>query len=244
MSEETRKRRWYHPTPDRFLIGLLVVQVFLFLSDRFQWFALHDLKGWTVLIAIGVTCFAVLVLVLRCVENVVLRRRIQFGFRSLLLFLVVVSLPLGWFAWEMQRARRQREAVEAINMAGGMPHYGHPKDVNSVFSGALYFELRSQRWLGGWLGDDFTSKVSKVETLSRYFGDNDLTHVGTLTELRTLVLDHSEVTDAGLVHLKGLTNLEDLSLNNTRVTSMDFRDARCPLCWLRWNAPQDSRRDA
>ena len=34
MSEGTRKRRWYHPTPDRFFIGLLVVQVLVFLSEQ------------------------------------------------------------------------------------------------------------------------------------------------------------------------------------------------------------------
>ena len=43
-----------------------------------------------------------------------LRRRFQFSFRSVLVFLLAVSLPLGWFAWERQRGRSQREAVERI----------------------------------------------------------------------------------------------------------------------------------
>jgi hypothetical protein len=38
----------------------------------------------------------------------------------LLVFLLTVSVPLGWFAWELQRARRQREAVERFLEAGGV----------------------------------------------------------------------------------------------------------------------------
>jgi hypothetical protein len=54
------KRRWCHLTPARFFLGLLAVQVLLLLSERFQWFWFNEHKGWTVLIAIGVVCVAVL----------------------------------------------------------------------------------------------------------------------------------------------------------------------------------------
>jgi hypothetical protein len=43
--------RWYHLTPARFFVGLLAVQVFLLLSEKFQWFPFNQNKGWTVLIA-------------------------------------------------------------------------------------------------------------------------------------------------------------------------------------------------
>ncbi len=112
MTIPTPHHRWYHLTPDRFFIGLLAVQVFLLLSERFQWFAFNDKKGWTVLIAIGFVGLAMLVMLAWGLVCLCLRRRFQFGFRSLLVFLVAVSLSLGWLAWEMQRARRQREAVE------------------------------------------------------------------------------------------------------------------------------------
>jgi len=108
--------RWYHLTPDRFFVGLLVVQVFLFLSDRFKWFTFNEHKGWTVLIAVGVVCCAVLVMLMWGIICLCLRWRFQFSFQSLLLFLVVVSVPLGWFAWEMQKARQQREGSVKSSM--------------------------------------------------------------------------------------------------------------------------------
>jgi hypothetical protein len=47
MTTPNPNRRWYHLTPDRFFIGLLVVQVLLLLSERFRWFAFNEKKGWT-----------------------------------------------------------------------------------------------------------------------------------------------------------------------------------------------------
>jgi hypothetical protein len=115
--------RWYHLTPDRFFAGLLGVQVFLFLSEQFQWFWFNEHKGWTVLIAVGVIGLAVLVMLVWGLVCLCVRRRFQFSFRSLLVFSVAVSVPMGWFAWEVRRARRQRKAVEAILEAGEAVYY-------------------------------------------------------------------------------------------------------------------------
>ena len=48
--------------------------------------------------------------------------------------------------------------------------------------------------------------------------DEGLVHLEGLTNLETLYLNDTQVTDAGLVHLKGLTKLEWLDLRNTEVT--------------------------
>ncbi len=50
------------------------------------------------------------------------------------------------------------------------------------------------------------------------FTDAELKHVATLSELRELILDHSNISDDGLVHLSGLTNLRTLYLSNTHVS--------------------------
>jgi hypothetical protein len=118
MTPPTPKPRWYHLTPTRFFVGLLVVQLLLLLSERFQRFWFNEKKGWTVLIALGVVVGAVVVMLVWGVVCLFLRRRFQFGVRSLLVFMVAVSVPLGWFAWEMERARRQRELVRQIVKAG------------------------------------------------------------------------------------------------------------------------------
>ena len=47
------------------------------------------------------------------------RRWFQFRLRTLLIAILVLSLPLSWFAVRLARERRQREAVEAIERLGG-----------------------------------------------------------------------------------------------------------------------------
>jgi hypothetical protein len=36
-----------HLTPDRFIVGLPAVQVFLLVSEQCQWFGFNEKKGWT-----------------------------------------------------------------------------------------------------------------------------------------------------------------------------------------------------
>ena len=48
--------------------------------------------------------------------------------------------------------------------------------------------------------------------------DVGLIHLEGLTDLRELYLSDTAVTDAGLVHLEGLTSLQHLSLSDTAVT--------------------------
>ncbi len=49
--------------------------------------------------------------------------------------------------------------------------------------------------------------------------DADLEHLKGLTNLRYLNLTNTQITDAGLEHLKGLSNLENLELDDTQVTA-------------------------
>ena len=56
--------RWYRLTPDRLVIGLLVVEWLLWLSERFQYFGFNQHKGWTVLIAVASVGVAMLVMLL------------------------------------------------------------------------------------------------------------------------------------------------------------------------------------
>jgi len=192
------KRRWYHLTPDRLILGLLAVQVFLFLSERFRWFAFNEKKGWTVLIAIGVGGLAVLVLLLWFGTCLVVRRRFPYSLRTLLLLVLVLSVPLGWFAIEMRRARRQKEAVEAILMAGGEV-------------------IHDSGWLGRWPADEFYSDVIAVNLIGAEVTDAELQQLKVLTSLRGLFLSDTQVTDAGLKHLKELTYLDGLSLHDRQV---------------------------
>ena len=61
-------------------------------------------------------------------------------------------------------------------------------------------------------------EVVEVDLYGTQITDAGLVHLKGLTNLQTLNLDGTKITDAGLVHLKGLTSLETLSLNRTKVT--------------------------
>jgi len=54
--------------------------------------------------------------------------------------------------------------------------------------------------------------------------------------LHTLILDNTQVTDAGLKHLKGLTNLQFLHLDGTQVTRRGVKELNkaLPNCHIWW----------
>jgi len=214
MTSPTPNRRWFHLTPDRFFIGLLAVQVFLFLSERFQWFAFNEKKGWTVLIAVGVVGVAVLVMLIWGLVCLCFRRRFQFSFRSLLVFLVAVSVPLGWFAWEMQKARRQREAVEAIREMGGYARRDHEPYVEVEF--VIKPDPPGPDWLFDWLlsvlGPDFVGSVVDVNLNGTQI--NDLMPLAGLN-MERLYINRTQVSD--LTPLARSKHLEELFLNDTQV---------------------------
>jgi hypothetical protein len=74
------------------------------------------------------------------------------------------------------------------------------------------------RWLVEWLGVDFFGHVTEVYLTGTSITDAGLAHLKGLTNLYVLLLDDTRVTDAGLVHLKGLTKLSYLFLKGTQVS--------------------------
>ena len=92
------KPRWYHLTPGRIVVGLLLVEGFLWLSERFRWFAFNEHRGWTVLIAAAAVGAALLAMLLWFAAAVVFHRRFQFSILSLMVLTVVVAVLCGWLA--------------------------------------------------------------------------------------------------------------------------------------------------
>ena len=66
--------------------------------------------------------------------------------------------------------------------------------------------------------------------------DAGLVHLKGMANLETLILSDTKVTDAGLVHLKTLTNLRDLDLRNTKVTDEGVKGLQValPKCQIEW----------
>jgi hypothetical protein len=144
------------------------------------------------------------------------RRWLRFSLRALLVFLLLLSVPLAWFAWRMQEARRQGEAVEAIVGMGGEVTYNYQIDEHGEWIPGA--EPTTPAWLRKSLGHDFFYDVTWVSFDGTQATDAGLEHLKGLTCLEVLWLGDTKVTDAGLEHLKGLTNLEVLSLGYTQVT--------------------------
>jgi hypothetical protein len=129
-----------------------------------------------------------------------------------LVFVLLVSIGLSWFAVKLERARRQREAVEAIEGMVVVYYEGGycPTDP--------FAEPSLPRWLRELFGYDFFFDVVEVYVSERDFGDEEASHLKALTSLTTLRLADTKISDAGLKHLEGLTNLEGLNLSGTQVT--------------------------
>ena len=213
------KLRWYRVTPDRVLIALLPMLGLLLLSERFRWFPFNEHKGWTVLIALAVVAAVLTLMLLWLVVALLLRLRFQFSLRSLLVLVVVVAIPCSWLAVKMQRARGQRETVEAVLNLGGRAGYDYQ-----------FYEWSAKppgpAWPRELLGNDFFFDVAFVHLDGTQVTDAGLQHLRGLMQLKKLRLTCTQVTDAGLKHLKGLTQLWNLELDYTQVTDAGLQHVK------------------
>jgi internalin A len=161
------------------------------------------------------------------------RRFLRFSIRGLIVLVLVIGAGLGWIVRE---ADVQRDAVLAITAAGGSICYDWEwSNGESIPRG----KPLAPQWLVELIGVDYFGHVTYVEVFD--VPDATLAHVGRLapqmffsasptvtdaglahlrgpTNLSGLWLISTRVTDAGLVHLKGLTNLSFLSLDGAHVT--------------------------
>ncbi len=130
----------------------------------------------------------------------------QYRLRSLFVAMLLVSIGMSWVVVPMQRARRQKEAVETIKKLGGSVAYDYQMDAarKGVLGGT---QPSSLKWLGSLLGDDLFINVVYVSLDSTLVTDAGLKHLKGLTQLQSLSLNSTPVTDAGLEYLKGLTQL-------------------------------------
>ena len=83
--------------------------------------------------------------------------------------------------------------------------------------------------LGGSFPYDESSPRRPINSVAFYntkVTDAELVHLQGLAQLQTLFLTSTPVTDAGLEHLKGLTQLRTLDLGGTGVTAAGLEHFR------------------
>ncbi|MGA2033983.1 MAG: hypothetical protein ABSG68_17180, partial [Thermoguttaceae bacterium] len=100
------------------------------------------------------------------------RRWFQYSLRSLMVFVTVTCIALGWFTARMRRARTQREAVATIEAEGGRVLYEYDYRVHEKNAGRTWSEYSAElghpptpKWLRDLLGDDFFATVASVRDL-------------------------------------------------------------------------------
>jgi internalin A len=170
------------------------------------------------------------------------RRFLRFSVRGLIVLVLVIGAGLGRI---VRQAHIQRDAVAAIRKAGGtvvyswehgntFPRVGGPwaRSRLADLSGVDFFDHVTDVYLSGSLrpADTTLAEAGRLNHLERLFlknasvTDAGLVHLKGLTNLSALMLTNTRVTDGGLVHLKGLTNLYWLDLGHTGVTDVGLHD--------------------
>jgi Leucine-rich repeat (LRR) protein len=140
-------------------------------------------------------------------------RRLGLSVRGLMLTVLLMGAGLGWV---VRSAHTQRDAVAAITASDGSVTYDWQWSPGKgpIAKGQPW----APRWLVDRLGVDHFGSVVMVRLGSRTT-DAVMAHVGRLSKLDGLSCSEMpKVTDAGVVHLRGLHRLEHLYLNRSGLT--------------------------
>src|SRR5215213_10651885 len=124
------------------------------------------------------------------------RLPVRLSVRVLMVLVLILGCGLGWV---VHRAHIQRDAVAAIERAGGGVMYewqfknGIPNPAGKPWV---------PKWLVDLVGVDYIGNAVYVISRTRKTSDAILESVGRLSRLERLDLSDSAVTDAGLVRLE------------------------------------------
>lgn len=144
-------------------------------------------------------------------------RRPHLSVRSLVEIVLIVGGGLGWF---IRRATVPRDAVRAIEAAGGTVRYDFQQKPSFPFPS----QPPGPKWLVDRIGIDFFANVIDVSFRTARWNtvvsappQNDaiLADIGRLPRLEKLDASSVLVTDAGIAHLAGLTRLRSLEIQGT-----------------------------
>lgn len=148
------------------------------------------------------------------------RRWFQFRLRTLFIAILVLSLPLSWFAVRLEKARRQREAVKVIRQLGGEVIYHWEPPSPGIQCLMEVEEPRTPEWICRLLGKEF-SDVMAVSLWGQGVQESDLSVLQEFPNLRGLEITGTPIGDVGIDHIAGLTKLEALILDRTGITPED-----------------------
>jgi hypothetical protein len=160
------------------------------------------------------------------------RRWFRFSLRTLLVMVTVMSVVLGWAAWELEQRRREKVAIAwVVEMGGDADFFFNDGDQRN------WWEKTKDRWFGDRIRDvsiyhrqriDLSplAEMEKLECLYLTLGQmSDLSPLAELKNLEVLWLfgnrfldDTAQVYDVS--PLAELKNLEVLWLTDTPVNDL------------------------
>jgi Leucine-rich repeat (LRR) protein len=178
------------------------------------------------------------------------RRWFRISIRTLMLLIFILC---AWLAIWTARARRQEEAVRRLIDAGATVRYRHefdaagnpiptpvvpgPQWMRKIFGNHAFWRVYSVA-PGSAIGlrDEDLQPLAQLSTIEQLrLGDKTidegLSNVAELSNLKSLQIDSSHVTDRGLKQLGNLKNLESLSLQYAQVDDEGLRQL-APLAHL------------
>ena len=149
--------------------------------------------------------------------------RFQFTLKTLLLLFVATGLLLGRVC---QRARQQCAIARFIEIAGGSVQYDNDVPKYSTYGYGRHGPMAPtvKNWPGKarlrtLLGRDYVDDVVTVSfPFTATITDDDLGKLAGLRSLVYLEVQSIHVTDAGLIRLRAMTWLKDLSLCSPNLT--------------------------
>ena len=171
------------------------------------------------------------------------RRWFRFRLRTLLITVMLLSVPLGWVGWELDQRRREKATIAWVVELGGQVYFhsgnqngSHPLVISDERS---WWGQTKDNWLGEWvqavLLDNSQvidlSPLAELKNLKRLdlwsTEVSDLTPLAELKMLKELELQQSQVSDLSpLIELK---NLSYLGLMSTPVGDEQVQKLRLAL---------------
>lgn len=132
------------------------------------------------------------------------RRWLQFSLSSIFLLVTVLGV---WLGFVVNQARKQREAVAAIEAAGGAVYYDWQDRPHDPFGDEDQMPP-GPSWLRRLVGDEYFQSISSVNLQDAKISDDLLRHIAGQKSIRQLWLGNTEIGDRELAFVAELHHLQ------------------------------------
>ncbi|PQO28705.1 hypothetical protein [Blastopirellula marina] len=145
--------------------------------------------------------------------------RFRFSLRGLFIFLLILSLPLGWLGRHIIRSRQETAFAASVSQAGGEVRF----DYNAAGPAFPADQPKGPWLLRQAFGQNLFSYVCSAD-LSRVKNPNAFeTSLGQMATMDTLSLPAGPLSDELIESIARLPNLSELTLNGSSITPTQMR---------------------